>query len=66
MTLCHRCGLQISTKEPRSVINDKVYHLYCKWKLEQQAIRNISDSVNPDNKPKDETKATPLHWVSQQ
>lgn len=44
MTLCHRCGLQLSAQEPRSMIDDKIYHLYCKWKLEQQAVRNINAS----------------------
>ena len=45
MTLCHRCGLQLSAQEPRTVMDGHVYHLYCKWKLEQQAIRRIPDRL---------------------
>lgn len=30
---------------PRKVIDGKVYHIYCGWKLEQEAIRRIPDRL---------------------
>lgn len=34
---------------PRQVIDGKVYHLYCGWKTEQEAIRRISDQLGEDD-----------------
>ena len=43
MNRCYRCHGVINTDSSRDVDKDgKVFHLYCKWKLEQEAIRNIS------------------------
>ena len=45
MQICNRCKLVIATPEPREVLDGKALHLYCKWKLEQEAIRRIPDKL---------------------
>ena len=47
MQPCVRCGGLLQSDTPRDVIDDKVYHVYCGWKIrraieEKKAIRNIS------------------------
>lgn len=63
---CAHCNGVMLGDMPRQIIDSRVYHLSCGWKLEQEAIRRISDNVNTVEPPKDETGAQPLHWVSQQ
>lgn len=36
MQQCHRCGRGLEPHHSREVMNGKVYHLYCFWKLGQQ------------------------------
>lgn len=36
MHVCQRCGGLLHPTTPRGVIGDKVYHVYCKWKIEQK------------------------------
>lgn len=42
---CNRCKGVMLGDTPRKVIDGKVYHIYCGWKLEQEAIRRIPDRL---------------------
>ena len=39
---CARCHGVMLGDTPRQIIDGKVYHLSCGWKLEQEAIRGIN------------------------
>lgn len=54
MQLCTRCGGLLQSDTPRDVVDDKVYHIFCGWKVrrkreEQEAVRNISDLAGGDH-----------------
>lgn len=62
MQPCARCGGVLQPETPRDIIDNKVYHFYCGWKIrrrreEQEAIRNISTKV-------EESHADTLHQGS--
>ena len=54
MQPCTRCGGLLQSDTPRDVIDDKVYHVYCGWKIrrkieEQKAVRDISAGKEGDD-----------------
>lgn len=42
---CNRCKGVMLGDTPRKIIDGKVYHLHCGWKLEQESVRKISDQL---------------------
>lgn len=42
---CTRCKGVMLGDTPRQIIDGKVYHIYCGWKLEQESIRRIPDKL---------------------
>ncbi len=42
---CERCKGVMLGDTPRQIIDGKVYHIYCGWKLEQESIRRIPDKL---------------------
>lgn len=49
MQVCSRCGGFMAGIVPRKIIDGKVYHLHCGWKMEQEQIRKISDKLGGDD-----------------
>jgi hypothetical protein len=48
LQMCKRCGNQIFSDTPRDVIEGKVYHVYCGWKILKEKEWKMTE-VNPSS-----------------
>lgn len=49
MSRCSRCGGQLNSTDPRGVIDGKVYHLYCWYKITEKQKEDKKEKENKQN-----------------
>ena len=50
---CARCGGQLKTTDTREVMDGKVYHLFCHWKLNREKEELNADKVREEQRSAD-------------
>lgn len=45
MQQCARCGNNITNGDPRGLIDNKVYHLFCAWKIHRDLKEKESGKI---------------------
>lgn len=50
MQRCARCGGVLQSDTPRDVIENRVYHIYCGWKIRRRIEEEQAKEVKDDPK----------------
>lgn len=50
MQPCARCGGVLQSDTPRDVIENRVYHIYCGWKIRRKIEEEQAKEVKDDPK----------------